>query len=173
MIKVQTIFKLWYLFSSNKKFYLYWSNNLRNKPGKKMHLMADKDNHLINLFLEIQSSCSLILDKWLYGRSLFTPSQYLIWELEQQTFLKDATFTYERLRDFRENCCANKAMYFSCQFITKSQNLTRVSRRTVKDFRSSNLEERSNSLCMLLISQHFSSFLFGLPNIVTTPDDET
>ena len=77
MIKVQTIFKIWYLFSSNKKFYLYWSNNLRNKPGKKIHLMADKDNHLINLFLEIQSSCSLILDKWLYGRFLFTPSQYL------------------------------------------------------------------------------------------------
>ena len=91
-----------------------------------MHLMADKDNHLINLFLEIQSSCSLILDKWLYGRFLFTPSQYLIWELEQQTFLKDATFTYERLCDFRENCCAYKALYFSCQFITKSQNLSRV-----------------------------------------------
>lgn len=107
---------------SNRKFYLYWSNNLRNKPGKKMHLMADKDNHLINLFLEIQSSCSLILDKWLYGRSLFTPSQ----NWEQQTFLKDATFTYERLRDFRENCCAYKALYFSCQFITKSQNLSRV-----------------------------------------------
>ena len=107
---------------SNRKFYLYWSNNLRNKPGKKMHLMADKDNHLINLFLEIQSSCSLILDKWLYGRSLFTPSQYFIWELELQTFLKDATFTYERLRDFRKNCCAYKALYFSCQFITKSQN---------------------------------------------------
>ena len=109
--------------ASNRKLIkiLYWSNNLCNKPGKKMHLMADKDNHLINLFLEIQSSCSLILDKWLYGTSLFTPSQYLIWELEAQTFLKDATFTYERLRDFRENCCAYKAPYFSCQFITNSR----------------------------------------------------
>ena len=130
MIKEQTIFKLWYLFSWNKKILSLLIQQSCNKPGKKMHLMADKDNHLINLFLEIQSSCSLILDKWLYGRFLFTQRQYLIWELEQRTFLKDATFTYERLRDFRKNCCAYKALSFSCQFITKSQNFSRAGRVT-------------------------------------------